>query len=248
MVEVLLAGESWFVLTFEVKGRDTFAQGSYGEGAEYLLAALESVGATIDFQPCHVAATEFPRTLDALDAYDLVILSDVGADTLQITPQVADSERDVDRCALLEEYVSRGGALGMIGGYMSFAGKGGRARYASTAVADALPVDLLRGDDRVEAPAGAVPRNSGVPDDALPDEFPPVLGYNKLEANDDAAVWATVDGDPFLVVGDHGEGSTFALATDCAPHWAPPDFLEWEGLPRLWAAILERVTGRSVSA
>lgn len=247
MVRVLLAGESWFVLSFEVKGRDVFAQGTYEEGAAYLLAALETIGATVDFQPCHVVASEFPRTIDDLEAYDLVLLSDVGADTLQITPQVADSEQDVDRCALLAEFVNQGGALGMIGGYMSFAGKGGRARYAPTAVADVLPVHVSRADDRVEVPDGAVPRNRAVPDEALSEEFPAVLGYNRLEAETDAEVWATVDDDPFLVVGDHGSGSAFALATDCAPHWAPPTFLEWDGLPRLWAAIIERVTGQPAS-
>lgn len=248
MVRVLLAGESWFVLSFEVKGRDTFTQGSYDEGAEYLVAALETVGASVEFQPCHVAAAEFPRSIDELEHYDLVILSDIGADTLQITPQVAASEPDVDRCALLREYVRRGGALGMIGGYMSFAGKGGRARYASTAIADVLPVGLSRVDDRVEVPDGTQPSNEAVPDDTLPEEFPPVLGYNRLAVEEDAEVWVTVDDDPLLVVGDYGAGSAFAFATDCAPHWAPPEFLEWDGLPTLWAAIIERVTGQKLSA
>jgi len=39
-------------------------------------------------------------------------------------------------------------------------------------------------------------------------------------------VWATVNGDPFLTVGDHDAGSAFAYAIDCTPHWAPAAFLE----------------------
>lgn len=243
MVEVLLAGESWVTVQFEIKGRDVIAESEYGEAADYFIAALETAGASVTFQPCHVAATSFPRTRDALDEYDIVILSDIGADTLQITSQVAASETDVDRCALLAEWVRDGGALGMIGGYMSFAGKGGQARYRMTPLADVLPVEIARADDRVEAPGGATPVNEGVPDADLPAEWPHVLGYNRFSADDDAEVWATVADDPFLVVGDYGEGSAFAFATDCAPHWAPPTLLEWEHWPTLWKRVLDRIIG-----
>lgn len=129
----------------------------------------------------------------------------------------------------------------MIGGYMSFAGKGGQARYANTALADVLPVEMYRGDDRIETPTGVAPHNVGVPDVDLPKEWPAVLGYNALRAKSDADVWATVGDDPFLVVSDHGDGSSFAYATDCAPHWAPEPLLEWEHLPTLWNRVLKRV-------
>ncbi|WP_416840410.1 glutamine amidotransferase [Haloferax sp. DFSO52] len=239
---VLLAGESWFTISFEVKGKNLIRDSTYEEAADYLIAALETAGADVDFQPCHVAVEAFPRTREELDTYDLVILSDIGADSLQLTAQVAASEPDVDRCALLAEYVADGGALGMIGGYMSFAGKGGQARYAQTALADVLPVEIARVDDRVEAPAGPQPMaTDDLPAD-LPDVWPYILGYNRLEADPDATVWATVDDDPLVVVGDYGDGSAFAFATDCAPHWAPEPFLEWESLPTLWEAILDRVT------
>lgn len=241
MTQILLAGESWQQLTFEIKGADVITGSSYDEPADHLIAALETVGAEVTFQPCHVATRAFPKSQEALNAYDLVILSDIGADTLQLTPEVRRGETDVDRCALLADYVAAGGALGMIGGYMSFAGVGGRARYGRTALADALPVTVATTDDRIEAPAGVCPHTDGIPGVDLPAEWPAVLGYNKVTADDDATVWATVDDDPLLVVGDHGDGSAFAFTTDCAPHWAPPAFLEWEGLPVLWGAILETV-------
>ncbi|WP_121744858.1 glutamine amidotransferase [Natronorubrum halophilum] len=239
---ILLAGESWRTLSFEIKGRNVVADGEYVEGADHLVAALEAAGASVEFQPCHVAVDAFPRSREELDAYDLVLLSDIGADSLQITPRVAAGETDVDRCALLERWVRDGGALGMIGGYMSFAGVGGQARYARTAVADALPVRIAPHDDRIEVPGGVAPRRTGGPD-SLPEEWPVVLGYNRLEADPDADVWASVGDDPLLVVGDHGDGRAFAFATDCAPHWAPLDFLEWERLPEIWDAILEATVG-----
>lgn len=243
MTRILLAGESWVAFSFEIKGRNVLSDSTYGEAADYLIAALESIGTDVTFQPCHVAAEEFPRNREELDQYDLVILSDIGADTLQITPQVADGETDVDRLSLLAEYVRDGGALGMIGGYTSFAGKGGKARYAATPIEDVLPVQISAHDDRTEAPSGVHPETTGASDATadLPDRWPAVLGYNRLVADDDAEVWATVGDDPFVVVGDYGSGSAFAFASDCAPHWAPDPFLEWEGLPTLWDRIVDRV-------
>lgn len=240
MTEILLAGESYVTVTWEVKGRNAMRDAEYGEAADRYVETLGSIGADVTYQPCHVAVEEFPRTREGLDAYDLVILSDIGADSLQLTPQVAAGGTDADRCALLAEWVRDGGALGMIGGYMSFSGKGGQARWGSTAVADVLPVTLRAGDDRVETPAGTVPRNERVP--GVPDEWPHVLGYNRFEADDDAEVWATVGDDPFLAVADRGAGASFAYATDCAPHWAPEAFLEWDHLPALWEAVVDRVT------
>ncbi|MFC6823632.1 glutamine amidotransferase [Halopelagius fulvigenes] len=239
---VLLIGESWVALSFEIKGRNVLQDSTYEEAAAYLVAALESAGANVEFVPCHAVHEEVPSTVDGLDVYDLVLLSDVGADTLQITPRVAAGETAVDRCKLLAEYVAGGGALGMIGGYMSFAGKCGAARYGRTAVGDVLPVTVARSDDRIEAPDGPHPRPTSSMPGSPPSEWPSILGYNRFEAADDAEVWATVRDDPFLVVGDHGDGSAFAFATDCAPHWAPQTFLEWEYLPTLWASILDRVT------
>ena len=208
MTDVLLAGESYVTVTWEVKGRNVMRDAEYGEAAGRYVETLESLGANVTYQPCHAAVEAFPRTREELDAYDLVILSDIGADSLQLTPQVAAGETDADRCALLDDWVRDGGALGMVGGYMSFSGKGGQARWGTTRVADALPVTLRVGDDRVETPAGAIPRNERVT--GLPDEWPRVLGYNRFEADDDAEVWATVGDDPFLVVADRGAGASFA--------------------------------------
>ncbi|MCU4751217.1 glutamine amidotransferase [Halobacteria archaeon AArc-curdl1] len=237
---VLLAGESWQTLSFEIKGRNVLTDSTYEEAGDHLIAALQIAGATVDFQPCHVAETAFPRTREALDVYDLVILSDIGADTLQITPRVAAGETDADRCRLLESYVHDGGAVGMIGGYMSFAGVGGQARYAHTALSNVLPVHISSHDDRIEVPGGIAPLRTGGPT-SIPDEWPSILGYNRLEAKSGADVWAAVENDPLLVVGEHGNGHAFAFATDCAPHWAPLEFLEWERLPDVWEAVLDRV-------
>ena len=238
-MDVLLAGESWHVVSMAVKAQDVTASSTYTEAGDYLIAALESIGADVTYQPCHVAYRDFPKTKAEFDEYDLVILSDIGSQSLLLTPAVADGTAEPNRLQVLADYVADGGAVGMIGGYMSYAGEQGRAGYAKTPLADALPVEISHYDDRIERPAGVHPQNQDI--EELPEEWPAVLGYNRFAADDDADVLATVDDDPLLVVGDHGEGSAFAFATDCAEHWAPMPFLEWEYLPDMWDAVLERV-------
>ncbi len=36
-------------------------------------------------------------------------------------------------------------------------------------------------------------------------------------------------GDPFIALGEYGKGRSAAFTTDCAPHWAPPEFCQWDG-------------------
>jgi len=239
MTEILLAGETWNTTTLVKKGRDVAGAADYTNAGERLIAALEAAGASVTHQPADVAVREFPRTTDELDEYDLVLLSDIGAQSLLLTPDVAAGHTDTNRCRLLDEWVADGGALGMIGGYTSFAGEHAAAGYYRTALADVLPVEIAHHDDRKETPEGAVPQNHGF--EELPEEWPAVLGYNQLTADPDAEVLATVRDDPLVVIGEHGEGATLAYATDCAPHWAPEAFLEWEHLPAMWRTILDRL-------
>ena len=68
--------------------------------------------------------------MEELKTYDVVILSDVGANTLLLHPLVfTQSVRFPNRLQLLADYVEQGGALGMMGGYMTFQGIGGKGCY-----------------------------------------------------------------------------------------------------------------------
>jgi peptide/nickel transport system substrate-binding protein len=59
-----------------------------------------------------------------------------------------------NRLKLLRDWTANGGGLAMIGGYFSFQGIDGRARWHRTAVEEAMPVDCLPYDDRIEVPEG----------------------------------------------------------------------------------------------
>jgi uncharacterized membrane protein len=241
-MRVLLAGESWVQHVTHIKGFDTFTTSDYTEGATYFIASMRAAGHELTYVPCHEIPSRFPRTAAELRGYDVVILSDVGSNTFLLTPQTfVRSEIAPNVLSALADYVLHGGGLLMIGGYMSFTGIEGRARYGATPLAPVLPVDLLDRDDRVEVPEGFVAEVTATEHPALgavDRDWPRLLGYNRLRPRPDSTVLATHGEDPILTVGHCGDGRAAAFASDLAPHWAPPEFVEWSGYAQLWDSVL----------
>lgn len=245
---VLIAGESWTVHSIHQKGFDSFTTTEYAEGVRWLRAALEAGGWTVDFMPSHVAARDFPMTPEALAAYDVVMLSDIGANTLLLHPDTFVRSKVLpNRLESISAYVKSGGGLVMIGGYMTFQGIEGKARYAGSPIEDVLPVTLLHHDDRVEAPQGVAP-HVGDPGHAMlagvPAEWPALLGYNQVAAKPGAEVLVRAGDDPLLVAGQVGKGRSVAFTSDCGPHWAPPPFCDWAGYAPLWNGIANWAAGQ----
>lgn len=235
--KVLLAGESWMSYTTHVKGFDSFYTSVYETGEKYLKAALEEGGYEFTFMPNHLATEEFPFTMEELKQYDMVILSDIGANTLLLpTPTFTRSEIMPNRCNLIRDYVLDGGALLMIGGYLTFSGVDAKGKWQDTAVQEVLPVTVLAIDDRMEHCEGITPvtvKEHPVLD-GIGNAWPRILGYNRTVAKADGEVIVTVEGNPFIALGEYGNGRSGAFTTDCAPHWAPPEFCDWEGYNKLF--------------
>jgi uncharacterized membrane protein len=240
-MRILIAGESWTTHSIHQKGFDSFTTTDYNEGIEWLRAALQAGGHKIDYQPSHVACREFPATAADLRRYGCVILSDIGTNTLLLHPDTFTRSRSLpNRLVALRDYVAGGGGLVMIGGYMTFQGIDGKGRYRGSPVEDALPVTLLEGDDRVEAPQGLKPmvRLPKHPILAgIGGAWPALLGLNEVRPRPGADLIATAGGHPLLVAGTHDKGRSVAFTSDCAPHWAPPAFLAWKHYARLWNQI-----------
>ena len=142
------------------------------------------------------------------------------------------------------KYVEEGGSLCMIGGYMSFTGIDGTARYGQTEIADVLPVEMLDIDDRVEAPQGLVPElieeHEAV--SGLEGEWPYLLGYNKTITKSDAKTLVKIGEDPLIAIGEYGKGKSAVFTSDCSPHWGSPAFVEWEKYDLLWKDLLDWMT------
>ena len=247
MARVLLAGESWVSAVNDHKGYDVFPHTQVHIGCAELLRVLGEAGHEVEHMRSHDVAADFPLTLEELAAYDVVILSDVGANTLLLPPQVfEEGKRAPNRAKLLREWVQGGGGLMMAGGYLSFQGFQAKANYHGTAIEEVLPVELLPYDDRVEAPEGVEGELTGAAHpvaEGLDQQWPALLGYQKLTARPDATVLATVEAHPLLVVRTVGEGRTLAFASDISPHWAPQEFMAWPGYARLFDNAVRWLAG-----
>src|SRR4030095_10219490 len=162
-------------------------------------------------RPRHEAVEKVPFEMAGLDAYHAIILSDIGANSLLLPPAVWLQSRTVpNRLKLIKAWVEKGGGLLMVGGYFSFQGIDGRARWRRTPVEDVLPVTCLPYDDRGEVPEGTAteilqpdhPIMAG-----LQGEWPLLLGVNEVEVRNraDVKVLARLPedqgGHPLLVVG-----------------------------------------------
>jgi uncharacterized membrane protein len=246
---ILIAGESWTVHSIHQKGFDSFTTTEYAEGVRWLKAALEKGGWDVTFQPSHVAAREFPFTAEDLGAYDVVLLSDIGANTLLLHPETFTKSKVLpNRLASVRDYVANGGGLVMVGGYLTFQGIDAKAQYAGSPIEEALPVTIEKGDDRVEAPQGIEPvvTDVGHPIVAgLEQTWPILLGYNRIAAKPDATLVASVGEDPLIVAGSFGKGRSVAFASDCGPHWAPPPFVDWAGYEKLWTQLCDWAAGKA---
>lgn len=245
--KVLLAGESWVSTATHIKGFDQFPTVTYHTGADELLAALKDSAFDVEFMPAHLAQKEFPQTSEALSAYDAIVLSDIGANTLLLHPDTwIHSKRTPNRLKALKTYVENGGALLMFGGYYSFQGINGGARFKGTPVEEVLPVTCLPVDDRVEVPEGFDPVVTGASEHpilkGLGKEWPYLLGFNEVKVKDGAEVLATVSTEygslPLLVTGTYGKGRTLAWTSDVGPHWLPPQFIAWNGYKTLFEQML----------
>jgi uncharacterized membrane protein len=250
--KVLLAGESWISAATHYKGFDQFGSVTFHLGAEPLVEALKDSPFDLHYMPAHEAAEKFPASIEELSRYAAVILSDIGSNTILLHPNVwLHSQTFPNRLKLLRDWVRGGGGLAMIGGYFSFQGIDGRARWAGTPVEEVLPVTCLLHDDRAEIPEGAIPfvRDSKHPIvRGIGPAWPPVLGVNEVRLRADRSVQliatlpAEQGGHPLLVAGDFGKGRTVAWTSDIGPHWLSREFCAWEGYKILWVQMLMWLT------
>lgn len=247
-LSILFVGESCVAQTIEFKGYDFFAGIQYHEQAPLMRSLFEKMGHSFTHIPCHMVSREFPRDLEALSQYDVVLFSDVGSNTFLLLPDmVYTGVRRPNLLKLVQEYVSDGGGFGMIGGYMTFQGFTAKGKYKDTPIEEILPVELLTYDDRMEVPEGA--DLTCEPDShpvlmGMPREWPYILGYNKLIAKPEANVLVEHEGDPIIALGNYGKGRTLAYATDCAPHWAPATMTKWEYYGVLWGRLASWLAGK----
>ncbi|WP_017471526.1 glutamine amidotransferase [Amphibacillus jilinensis] len=240
-MKVLFIGESWVIHMIHQKGFDSFTSTKYEEGATFLLDSLKGEGVDLDYMPAHQVQVRFPKTLEELQNYQVIIISDIGSNTFLLPNETFyNMKTRSNPLTLIRDYVKQGGGLLMIGGYLSFTGIEAKANYKNSPLAEVLPVTLMDHDDRVEEPAGLYPKSTSVTHaiTAGIEDWPMFLGYNKFVAKSDAQTLVTIEDDPFLVIGKYQKGKVACFASDCAPHWGSEAFMDWAYYTPLWMRIL----------
>ena len=215
---------------------------------EPLLGALEAQdGVSIEHLAAHETVDAFPETVEALSAYDALVVSDLSLDTL--LPHFRPEEfPGANRPQVIADYVRAGGGLVYCGGWMSFQGYHGIGNWAESPVAERLPVEVRNVfDDRVERPEGvglgSIDRDHPVTEGLAWDTFPALYGYNRVGGvREDARELATVDGDPLLAVRDVEQGRALAYTSDPGPKWGL-ELAEWTDYGTFWRRALEWVSG-----
>lgn len=247
-IRVLLLGESYSATHTFVRGRNYVTLPQYGHFGTEIVAMLEKEDLDVTLIFTHDIPEKCPIRREDFAAYDVVILSDVGSDTMLMQPKKPDGTRYPNRLKELAAYVENGGGVIMIGGYFGFSGIGNQARYHMTPLAEILPVHISDYDDRVECPEGVKPEiengnETGLFDGIAMEACPEFGGYNKTVLKEGADLFATFYGDPFMAGMKVGKGRSFAFTSDCAPDWAPLSVLEWEGYGKLLGRMIRWTAG-----
>ncbi|MBJ6030215.1 cytoplasmic protein, partial [Salmonella enterica subsp. enterica serovar Rissen] len=50
-----------------------------------------------------------------------------------------------------------------------------------------------------------------------------------------------INDDPLLVLGEYNKGKVGCFASDCAPHWGSPQFMQWEHYKSFWCNVLQAI-------
>ncbi len=250
--KILLVGETWVTSATHFKGFDQFGSVTFHSGAKGVIAALADTVFELTHMASHQAVEEFPFTRRELEVYDAVLLSDIGANSLLLHPDVwLEGKTVANRLTLLRDWTAAGGALGMFGGYLSFQGIDGKARWHRTPVEQALPVDCLPYDDRIEIPEGFRPvmetaHRGHAMFNHITGEWPVLLGINEVIVKPGSEVLMRLPeaagGHPLLVTGRYRQGRTLAWTSDISPHWLPRRFMDWPGYKQLLINMLSWLT------
>ena len=254
MKPVLLAGETFLVTSTVARGYDVGSSHQYVNGALQFIEALAARQIDVRQIGGERCERDFPTSLEALRDYSVVVLSDVGALSLYFSPETRAGLPSVDRLELLRKWVEGGGGLIMAGGYTSFQGMDGMARYHDTPVEDCLPVNCLPHSDGLEAPEGLTPRI--VPGRGahpilrdIPSVFPLIMGMNKVVLGGGAPESILLchhrgREHPLLACQSYGKGRSIAWMTDIGPHWLSRDFLNWRHYGQFMENMLSWASGQ----
>ena len=213
MKKVLIVGESWTVQETHVKGFDTVDLGRLEQdSSSHLVEALKNAGIEVDYLPSHLAQYHFPDTVEQLNEYSAIALSDIGSNTIMMDPimQFQGIRKPNRMLTPLAEILP-----------VEMLNYDDRMEHPEGIVPTVVKADhpVLSGTEG---------------------EWPWFLGYNKIKAKPEAEEIAVIGkDDTFMASMEVGKGRTFAFASDCAMHWGSKAFLAWDGYQKVMPNIFK---------
>jgi uncharacterized membrane protein len=252
-IKVLYVGDSEVVVNRYLVGADVIEQSYFNDNGRWFRDAMaQEPTVEVHHVTPHAVPTQFPTRLSDLRAYDVVIFSDVGYNSMIFYPGLTPPyvyPLGPDRVGMVREFVEQGGGFLMVGGYLSFAGLNGIARWGGTEIETLLPVAIARTDDRAEIVQGF--RFDLVqPDHPIVAGLPwssatwTLCGYNKVTLKSGATLVAGYEGDPIIACWDYPGGRTAIFASDFAPHWAG-NFVRWSHYATFWKQMVHWLAQRT---
>ena len=198
-----------------------FAGESPGHSANYLMGVLKS---GLKAQVTHVPSTEKLTPTIAQKKWDGIIFSDFLKKNLPFT-----SEK------YLAKQIQQGTGFLMVGGWASFSGPFGG--WEKSSLAQFLPVDCLKKDDRTNFPGGALifkkqdhPILKGLSFKKVPaicglnlvkpkKESSILLGTHQVIQKNVSAGQLALEKKEYPLLVIHNQMRTVAFTSDFAPHW-----------------------------
>lgn len=109
-IRVLFVGETYTGVHTYVRGSDYVTLPDYSDvkGAGFCDALNRGGDIRAELMPSQEVLERFPLSMEALSAYDVVVISDVGSNTFLKNPK-ADGRRFPNRLELLRRFVEEGG-------------------------------------------------------------------------------------------------------------------------------------------
>jgi uncharacterized membrane protein len=224
--KILIVGESVYKIHTHFKGFASYETGYATLGLDNFISRFADTGLDINFMPNQEVSLRFPSSLEAMQAYDAIIISDAPADSFLLHPETLAGAIMPDRLRLIGDYVRAGGGFAMIGGWMAYGGFHGKAHYAYSPLAQLLPVKIAPHDDRMETPEGVTPK--------VTNNHPILAG---LQKGGTRVLEYAETGDPMLIVEDIGKGRVACFTSDILPHWGSPRFVAWSGYVPFWEQV-----------
>jgi uncharacterized membrane protein len=125
--KILIVGESVYKIHTHFKGFASYETGYATLGLDNFISRFAGTGLEITFMPNQEVSLRFPSSLEAMQAFDAIVISDAPADSFLLHPETLAGAIMPDRLRLIGDYVRAGGGFAMIGGWMAYGGFHGKA-------------------------------------------------------------------------------------------------------------------------